>query len=157
MNLGDYRVNFKDYKYIQEPKIYVWHEHNTGRTIARIFSTGEKAENCRITYAKKSNQNISWCEGVFPTDKDRDSIRKLYEYMYPTLEFQDELSEEGRKVRGKDKAPRTRRTKEQIEKDKNNLIKIEDKTHQVIGAIYGNVEKYVNDLLKEQIKKELGL
>ena len=149
MNIGDYRANIKEYENIKEPMIYLWHEHNTGRIIARTFLSGKRADNCRKRYAKETNQLISWCEGVFPVDIDRDFIRAWY----PSVEFQDEL----RNGRGKDKAPRTRRTKEQIEKDKNNLIKIEDKTHQVIGAIYGNVEKYVNDLLKEQIKKELGL
>lgn len=159
MNLGDYRVNFKDYKYIQEPRIYIWHEHNSGRTIARVFSTGEKAENCRKAYAKKSNQSISWCEGVFPVDIDRNIIKELYYYLYPTLEFQDELAEEGRKGRGKDKQPRTRRTKEEMMLADKCLVGIEPNVYQMLNLAYPTkkkLEEYINELIKKDILERLG-
>lgn len=111
-----YRVNFKEYANIAEPMIYVWKENGTNRIIARVFNTGEKAENARKCYAKKTKQEISWCEGVYPLDTDKDLIR----FFYPSVEFQEELIEEGRRKRGKDKEPRKRRTKAEIEQEKRN-------------------------------------
>lgn len=111
MKLKDYKVNYKDYQYIDEPMIYVWEELGTGRIIARVFNTGEKADACRLNYARKTDQYVNWCMGVFPVDIDRDFIREWY----PEVEFQDDLIEEGRKKRGKDKKPRHRRTKKEIE------------------------------------------
>lgn len=111
--LDTYRVNYKEYKNINEPMIYIWEEKGTERIIARVFNTGLTAENSRRYYANKTNQEISWCKGVFPIDMDKDFIKNWY----PTVEFQDELIEKGRKGRGKDKQPRKRRTRAEIEQE----------------------------------------
>ena len=124
MNIETYKVDYKEYHKITEPKIYIWREQNTGRIIGRIFNTGKNANACRIAYGMQSNQTISWCMGVFPIDIDRDFIRNWY----PTIEFQDELAEEGRKKRGKDKKPRHRRTKAEL------LLEKEKEIPETIGA-----------------------
>ena len=99
MNLNDFRVNYADYNNILEPRIYIWEEEKTGRIIARIFNNGEKANNCRLNYSRITRQQVNWCSGVFPVDFDRDFIKNWY----PTVEFQDELVDDGRKRKIKSK------------------------------------------------------
>ena len=153
--LENYRVDYKEYKNIEEPKIYVWYELGTGRTIGRIFNTGEAAENSRNYYSTKTNQRISWCSGVFPIDMDREKIRDVY----PDIEFQDDLIEEGRKGRGKDKKPRTRRTKEEMMLADKCLVGIEPNVYQMLNLAYPTkkkLEDYINELIRKDILERLG-
>lgn len=151
--LENYRVDYREYKNIEEPKIYVWYELGTGRTIGRIFNTGEAAENSRSYYSTKTQQQISWCKGVFPIDMDREQIRDVY----PDIEFQDDLIEEGRKGRGKDKKPRIRRTKKEIQQERNCTIKINPQIYLYMSGKYGDVDSHINEILKEEIKRDMEM
>lgn len=69
----------------------------------------------------------------------------------------DDLIEDGRKGRGKDKAPRTRRTKREIELERKCTIAINPQVYLYMNAKYGDIETHINKMLKEEIKQDMEM
>lgn len=67
--------------------------------------------------------------------------------------------EEGRKGRGKDKTPRTRRTKEEMMLADKCRVSINPKVYQMLSLTYSTkekIEEYINELIKKDILERLG-
>lgn len=150
---------------IEETKKYDSYEDIPKDILVEIwhFENGEKYKN-QLDYLYHNKNLTTRYIQAYKKDTTEEHIKKdLTKKGYTNIKTSEELRNIGieeHKKRGKDKKPRTRRTKEQIEKDKNYIqktIKIDKKVYAILEYFClseNQIDEMINIALKNHIKQQ---